>query len=540
MPLALLDLNEDVLRAIGEAAALVHPPHWEFPGLGQPHGWAPPRLSRKEAASNEKPYPDKRFCLGWIYLSHVSRRLRTIIIESPALWAKIALALPSRRSQAMLLSRAQQMPLCLHLPVERWRTQEDRQRRARAKSASVRELIERAVVIDIGEDRCFQWCSYFHGHVYPVLRHLTIAHTDHERAWMVISAPNLVSLTIRGTLPLFPSPLPSLRELSINGFFNRFSVDLEPRDGLILRVLSRTPALEKLSLVLGHVTEFTVGNSTQVPVLPIQLHNLRWASISFPSNDFGTTTEIPWSYIDAPDNTSIGLEYKCAVHNWPGLLAAASRQLALITHDRLALVFYGGTIALSVDTKDHEPLGAQICELVHRDTCDDILRLLPAYIHVANIQHLTLTLRESTSIVQDGTALHAFLTALPNVTLLVVETDERTSNTLYKILADSTSSHSGLPAALPSLHTLIVHFARVLQRSKKNPNALTAPWAGVILFIQSRADAGGRLRHLIISGDWKRDQLGDKEREAARFADERMMSFVKPYVDDIVDNRVNK
>lgn len=530
----LLDLNEDVLRAISESVALIHPPHWEFVGSGQPHDWVPSRLSTRQAETSEDFYPNKKFCLGWIYLSHVSRRLRTVLIDSPALWARIPLALPSPRSHATILARAQQMPLHLCMPVEPWRTTRYSHRHARTKSSLVFEHIERAIVVDIGEDQVFEWDLYFGTHVYPALSHLAIAQRYLLADYVDVNAPNLVTLAMRGILPIFPSPLPLLRELDLRG-----SPSVKTNrtyDGGVLRALSRTPALERLSLKFVHAAAFTVADFTRLPDLPIRLLNLRSAYIAVPRiNINNTPTPLPWSYIEAPDNASVTFDYRDII-DWPGLLIATARQLRSTAYNRIVLSFFGfGSFRFSIESTDGKP-GVQIYEDSGR-TGNGVLHIIPTYVHVQGISSLHITFRETRRHVQDLTTLHAFFSAFPNISTLSVETDATTSNTMFLILANSTSEHDGTPPAFTLLRTLVVKCTSLVQRSARSAKAAISPWAGLTLFVHSLADSGRPLPCLVLSGEWCRGKIPEQERDAVRVVDERAKSAVAPYVDVIVDER---
>ncbi|KZV66075.1 hypothetical protein PENSPDRAFT_655162 [Peniophora sp. CONT] len=107
----LLHLNDDCLHLLCDAASLVHPPHWKFT-VSNDHDWTP--LSTHD---NRYDPSEQRFCLGWVLLSHVCRRLRRICLDSPALWAGAILALPSVNAWNTSLERARDSVLELCIPT---------------------------------------------------------------------------------------------------------------------------------------------------------------------------------------------------------------------------------------------------------------------------------------------------------------------------------------------------------------------------------------------------------------------------------------
>ncbi|KZV62374.1 hypothetical protein PENSPDRAFT_658173 [Peniophora sp. CONT] len=536
----LLDLNDDVLRIISEAAAFVHPPHWEFPGADRPHNWQPPPLSSGQAETGADFYPNKYFCLGWIYLSHVSSRLRAIVLNLPALWARVVLAMPSSSSHRIILSRARDMPLYLNVPPQPWRTTRGRRRRARAKASFATTIVNRASEINITEHMCLDWAT-LDIHEFPILCRLALDQRGFKHDRMDINATNLVSLVLRGSLPMFPSPLPFLRELDIRSCSDIIPIhaDLQSQHDLVLRALSRTPALERLSLVFESAIEFTVSSSRHGLELPIRLPHLRSASIQFETLELDTPPENPWTYIEAPDNVSIrfGFEWfvKWPTVQWANICSSAAHQLGSKAYNNIQIVM-SRSFDISFN-RGNDQRGVQFYEGACHNY-DDILRLLPRYVYTEGIQSLHITVTRETALLKDGVALHAFFISFSNISVLTVETDEKTTDDTYRILVDIASSRDNRPAAFPSLETLVVRCVSI-KRDKITMKAFSALWASIYSFLKTRAESGGRVRHLVLSGMWHRERvLNGGGRQLVMLADNLGMSVAGGYVDDIVDERI--
>ncbi|VDC02051.1 unnamed protein product [Peniophora sp. CBMAI 1063] len=529
MTVGFLDLNEDVLRAITEAAALVHRPHWGFAGCHPTHDWVPPALSKSKADLDEDFYPDKRFCLGWIYLSHVNRRLRAVVLDCPALWASSTLALPSRDSDEEILSRSRKMPLQIRIPAERWRTRDDRRRAIRARAPFASMVMGDADIIDVREYSGLNWMNLFDEH--PTLRHLALDQRDSTRIRMDINAPNLVSLVLHGAIPVFPTALSSLRELDIRGCHEVPSVPCEPCGVTLLRALDRTPVLERLILVLDSIHNLAPGHNGNVPKLPISLPYVREASIRFTGKGTRHSSLVnPWTYVKAPDCAAVSLVYGTQMVDWASVLPTTAHQLFSNVHDRVSLTV-AKRIIVSANHGESERghLGVRFQQDASL-TSYELIALLPTYLQVESIKSAHLILKDRTCHFHVRSTLRHCLAALTGVSTITMETGSDTIEQMCGLLDEITLTGCNLP----SLHTLDI---RVSRDNEKAIEARNVPllWQATISLLTSSAERHNtRVSRLILSGNW---QIGGEDQEALGLVDAEMKKFAIACVGEVVDAR---
>ena len=174
---------------------------------------------------------------------------------------------------------------------------------------------------------------------FPNLRHLAItpiANSERHRysssCAELVNAQNLVSLSMRQTMPVLHTPLTSLRDLHVTscGTLN------DGYDhGSLLRALLQTPALETLSLVFYHPPDFMAGTSEpfQPSDLPVKLPSLCSAMVVCPKDDNHNATNAIWSYLDILVNTAIKIEHKTMMTSLEKTINAVACQLNCVSLD---------------------------------------------------------------------------------------------------------------------------------------------------------------------------------------------------------------
>ncbi|KZV66077.1 hypothetical protein PENSPDRAFT_755943 [Peniophora sp. CONT] len=525
-PLNLLDLNDDVLRAVSKALALVHPLHWEFPGSGRAHDWGPDFYRDSTFLSST---PAAKFCLGWIYASHVCARLRNIMLDTPSLWAGIIFALPSPSTSVIktLVSRARDHLLNLILPVEDWCTQINSRTdawvsRNNAKKTLIPGYIGRARVVDIWQYH--DWGVCLGTRAYPDLRVLTIKHNSFDCLHRLeIRAPNLVVLALGYAVPCFPFSLPFLRKLNIYLPSEREGPEFQ----LIIDALNRTPYLEELDLTFHEYFWEHLDDPHWAPSTRVSLPNLRSATILRGNH---SDTQPMWMYIDAPQTTKLELGYESQVPDRASTLAAASRQLTCAVYSRLRLaISYTWEFRLESDGDYSEARGVYYHEYMC-ETNADLVRVLPSYVDKQRIRHIELA-----SAVNYDFRIPAlgFLCSFPNVISLTVETDNGTAQDMWMSLLGDTSP-VGPSQVLPAFDTLVIrHNDSHPQPEIEAPlHLLGCIWQAISRCLQILETGGKRVRRLVLAGKrhhWKSDRVRARE--------EREMGVAGMYVDEVVDER---
>ncbi|KZV75514.1 hypothetical protein PENSPDRAFT_70793 [Peniophora sp. CONT] len=535
----LLDLNDDALHVLFGVTALFHPPHWEFPGSGQPHDWEPDSLS--EYPTYLETHRGPKFCLGWLYLSHVCRRLRQICLASPALWGGVVLALPSLSSMEHLLVRAQQAPLRLSLLSTDWRTPfanpaDPYWHDYRARVAFAIKHFERAVSLEVhraGAPHLTDWQPLLCGHPLPYLRRLAIyqPHFPSHPRRFYINAPNLVHVTLDGgTFPSFTYPLRLLRKLDIS---------VHPRGVLslgsnapILNILRGTPLLEELSL---RQLDIVAGGAVDERLCEqsVLLANLQTASLDV----YGSGQPYLWSHIQAPAEVDLDLCFSGYAHRHDvlNIFRAALPQLRCPAYDHLIVAVTTGLVTVQAVMNHYTSLshdrndGVRISWQISPSSFDRrTFLLIPSCVNAARIRllHLRMVTAEG-----DNTMLYSFLSAFRSTTILALDTRTRMSGSgaILRLLAENAASaHMGdTPLLLPSLSTLAVAYPSGAWQDTIQPQFLSDHWRAALAFLQARTSTGRRVRSLKL--------FGARPQEKALQAIERgALDWAAKFVDEIV------
>ncbi|VDB99761.1 unnamed protein product [Peniophora sp. CBMAI 1063] len=535
----LLDLNDDALHVLLWVTAWVHPPHWEFQGSGQPHDWEPHSLSNYPTYLETHPGP--KFCLGWVYLSQVCRRLRRICFASSALWGGIVLALPSLSSMESLLVRAHQAPLRLSLPSTDWRTPfanpaDPYWHGYRARTAFAVKHFERAVSLEVhraGAPHLVDWQPLLCGHPLPYLRHLAIyqPHYPGRPRRFYLNTPNLVHATIDGGLfPSFTYPLRLLRKLSIS---------LHPRGSLslgsnapILNILSGTPLLEELSL---QRLDIVAGGAIDEPLREqsVLLANLQTASLDV----YGSGHPYLWSFVQAPAEADVQLSFSGYAHRHDvvNIFRAALPQLRCPAYDHLVVAVTSGLVTVQAVMNHYTSLchdrndGIRISWQISPSSFDRrTFLLIPSCVNAARIRllHLRMVTAEG-----DSAMLYSFLSAFHSATILALDTRTRMSGSgaIFRLLAENAASaHAGsAPLLFPALNTLAVAYPSGAFQDTIQPQLLSDHWRAALGFLQARTSTGRRVRSLKLFG-------ARPQEKSLQAIEQGALDWAAKFVDEIV------
>ncbi|KZV66076.1 hypothetical protein PENSPDRAFT_689266 [Peniophora sp. CONT] len=543
-PLNLLDLNDNILRAFCEAAALVHPPHWEFPESGQAHDWEP---DSKGGWIDRNSGRVARFCLGWIHISHTCSRLRDIMLDMPSLWAGIIFSLPSRSKSVVktLVSRAQDCPLHLVLPQERWcalvtqnldmhaREMSARSMRHGVKKAVLPHYIERAVVLDMWtyED----WTLLGVG-TYPRLSVLRVNHSHgyHPRL-LAIHAPNLAVLVLASAVPCFPfTKLPCLvkLDLALPGHLDG------PESLCLMDTLTRTPSLEELRLIF-HWALYPCEDEAPSPFPSATLPSLRSAIIR--SDNYSDLHPL-WMHIHAPESIKLDIEFDACVPDRAGVLAAASSQLSFGAYSLLK-VGIDEHLDLRVESQGdaREGSGVHYREKVCNPARSvETIRLFPSSVNKQRITHIEVNIRNiPIAWDTDWTDLLASfanaLSSLPSVVSLTIEGDVLSAIRLWTSwMVSEGTFYSDVFKFLPALHTLTIRLTDYRQYRDRHSDLqlIREVWNGVIWFLVALEAGGTCLQRLSLNGERYR-----KSSKEVGVIEKRAMRVNSMLVDEIVDER---
>lgn len=262
-----MSLPDDIIRELFVHASLNDPP-----GLAEPVDNHPHQLL---------------YHLGWIYLTHVCQRLRTVGLDTASLWASIITVFPKPIIANVLLSRAKGCELDLGIYDRHARHQRENSDRHQQWSLWTYRLLDRARTLYFRSPHFInrpdgELSKTLTGRPLPSLLHIMFEHNLQYTESNIeilrgfaLDAPRLATARLYNVILLPLSPLNDLRELEM--CFNRRLKQFDLAE--VLQLLTCTPRLERLSL---H-EEWNRLLASQGAPWAVQLDHLRFIDVRLKS-----------------------------------------------------------------------------------------------------------------------------------------------------------------------------------------------------------------------------------------------------------------
>ncbi|KZV70285.1 hypothetical protein PENSPDRAFT_752722 [Peniophora sp. CONT] len=528
--LGLLDLDDDVLHALLEVTADSHPPHWDFPESVHPHGWEPIYIN--DVPHYPRGHPGPHFCLGWIYLSHVSSRLRQLCLDAPSLWGRVVTHLPSISAMPTILARARDAPLYFSTPRSEWATTahthpSSYHKAYRAKvDFAIEHFSDRVIGIEMHSVASVDdadWGSVLSHEPLPHLRRLALYNPSAgPNSRICVNAPNLDTFELHGeAFPVFPHPLRALTKLEII-LGSGSSLTLED-SATLLDILRGTPRLEQLVLCNIRISAGGPVNEELPALRPVQLSKLRSVEVEVYEPDGRPAF---WSWIDAAPDVNLDLKMTKRVSNEQvvKIIHAATPQLRFHRYNRLT--FYAtlglvtGSANLNICLGSAGPGLSEKVVIVFWNTDYNILdQAIPALMELLDFERIEVLTLPETHAFWDSAVLFDFLDRFRATTTLVLDIAEwKVANHFvlrlllhnaigFNRLQDLASPDPNYPLLLPALSRLEVTYPNKTDKTSQEDYVLRgqAFWDPIHSFLSARKHASHPVDVLKFSGTWPTD-----------------------------------